>query len=400
MPKLRMRHASLSLAVALCAAPSALAAQEALTEQLAIERALAREGIADLEAASRDIAATGVELVRPFDNPSLEVSRESVGGEREWQLGIVQPIDLSGQRDALRNAARSEVSAVESDIAWARIGLIAQVRSAFVSCAAAGAELAVWQNHATALAEAERIAGARAREGDTAVYDLRRTRVAASSADAELSMAEGERAADCASLASLTGLADPVVPPTAITSLRSGEVPGDRADLAAQEQRLLATSQRVVAARRSRVPQFSVGAGIKHVSDGMGSAVGPAVSVGVTLPIFDGGGAAVSQAQAQQRALQAELAIARRTVEAEQQAAAARANAAREAAVRAARSRDDAARLGQIAAIAYQSGEIGVVELLDAHAAQRDAELAVIRHATAAAQAAIAFDLATGRTAP
>ena len=134
-----------------------------------------------------------------------------------------------------------------------------------------------------------------------------------------------------------------------------------------------------------------------RTSDGTGSAYGPKVSVGVTLPIFNGGGANVSLAQAEARALQAELAIARRNIEAEQQAAAVRAQAARDAAVEAARSRDDASRLGPIALTAYQSGEIGVVELLDAYGAQRDAELNVIQHARRAAEAAIAFDLATGR---
>lgn len=402
MPKLRVRHASPIIAPALflCAVSAPIAAQEALTEQVAIQRALVREGIGELETASRDIAAAGVAVIGPLDNPELEISRESAGGESEWQLGVIQPLDLSGRRSALRDAARSEAGAIENDIAWRRQQLIAEVRLAYIACAAAGAELTVWQAHSTQLAEAARIADARAQQGDTAIYDLRRTRVAASSAGAELAMALGERDAGCVQLAALTGVADAVVPPSAMTSLRSGEVAADRPDLAAQEQRILAASQRVTAARRARLPQISVGAGIKRVSDGTGSAIGPAVSVGVTLPIFNGGGAQVSLAQAEERALQAELAIARRSIEAEQQAAAVRAQAARSAAVEAARSRDDAARLGTIAMTAYQSGEIGVVELLDAYDAQRDAELAVITHARRAAEAAIAFDLATGRIIP
>jgi cobalt-zinc-cadmium efflux system outer membrane protein len=400
MPKIRMRGASIALVAVLCAAPLRLAAQEVLSEDGAIGRALAREGIAALDDANRAEAAAGFSVIGPMDNPELELSRESAGGESEWQLGIVQPIDFSGRRGALRAAARSEAAAVESDIVWRRQQLVAETRRAYVGCAAGGAELQVWRGHAADLAEAARIAEARARQGDTAVYDVRRTRVALSSANAELRLAEGERAAGCAALAALTGVETPQIPPTAITALRSGQAGGTRADLAAQEARLAAASQRVTAARRARLPQIAVGAGVKRVDDGTGTAYGPAVSLGVTLPLWNRGGAAVAEAEARRRALEAELAIARRTVAAEQQSVATRATAAREAAVAAAKSRDDAARLGATANTAYQAGEIGVVELVDAYEAQRDGELAVIAHARRAAEAAITFDLATGRTYP
>ena len=90
--------------------------------------------------------------------------------------------------------------------------------------------------------------------------------------------------------------------------------------------------------------------------------------------------------------------IERRRVEAEQASAAARVVAAREAAVTAARAREDAGRLGTIAETAYQAGEIGVVELLDAYEAAREADLSVIALARDAALAAVDYDLANGRT--
>jgi len=402
MSRYRMRVASLVLATGLCSASLPLAAQEALTEEVAIARALAREGIAARDDANRAEAAAGAAMIGPLDNPSLEVSRQSAGGTTEWQLGLVQPIDLAGGRAALRKAARSEAEAVESDIVWRRLNLVADTRRAYVGCAAAGAELQVWQVHAADLAEAARIANARAKEGDTAVYDVRRTRVAQSSAAAELRLAEGERAAGCAALAALTGVADPQVPPAAITALRSGTPGAARADLVAQEQRLQAASQRVLAARRARLPQLTIGAGVWRVDEGAGAGVayGPTVALGVTLPIWNGGGAAVAEAEARERGLAADLAIAQRSAEAEQQAAATRAIAAQDAAVAAAGARDDAARLGPIALAAYQAGETGVVELVDAYEAQRDGELSVIAHARRAAEAAITYDLATGRTDP
>lgn len=400
MSKIRARHAALTIALVLSTLPVPAIARDRLTEQAAIDRALAREGIAARDDAERDGAAAAAAAVTRLDNPQLVVTRESAGGEREWQVGVIQPIDLSGQRGALRRAAGIEAKAVAQDVRWRRAELIAETRRSYVGCSVLGAELEVWQQFARNLAEARRIAEARANAGDTAVYDLRRARVALSSAEAELRLAEGKRKAGCARLAALTGAADPQIPPDAITELRSADSAGQRPDLAAQEQRVLAAAQRVNAARRALWPQLSLGAGVKRVEDQTGAAHGPTISVGVTLPIFNSGGAAVAEAEARQRALEADLLIARRNVQAEQQAASIRAVAARDAAVGAARARDDAGRLGTIASTAYQAGEIGVVELLDAFEAQRDAELSVIGHARRAAEAVVEFDLATGRTYP
>lgn len=404
MLQVPVRTAPLSIALALCAAPcayTAVAAQDAaLTEQAAIERAFAREGILARDTAQRAAAGAEIELIGPLDNPTVELSRESAGGESEWQLGLVQPIDLNGRRGRLRAAARAEAEAVEADIARRRQVLAGEVRKAFVGCAATRAEVDVRERHARDLAEAERVSSARAQAGDTAVYDVRRVRVEHRAAEAELAQARGAVATECALLGALTGVPSPMVELSSITAVESqaGPATPGRADLLASERRLVAATQRVSAARASRLPQLAVGAGIKRVSDGTSTAYGPAVSLGVTLPIWTGNGALVRREEALRRGQEAELVIARRTVEAEQAAAAVRATAAREAAVTAAKAREDAGRLGTIAETAYQAGEIGVVELLDAYEAARDADLSVIALAQSAAEAVVEYDLATGRT--
>ena len=152
------------------------------------------------------------------------------------------------------------------------------------------------------------------------------------------------------------------------------------------------------AADQARLPQLAVGVGVLRRDDGIDTAYGPVVSVGVTVPLWNSGSAAVRREQARAAALESELLITRRRVEAEQNAAAARLAAAREAAVTAAGARQDAGRLGTIAETAYQAGEIGVVELLDAYEAAREADLSVIALATDAALAAVEYDLAIGRT--
>ena len=398
MPKMRMRDASISIAIALCAMPVAARAQDVVDEDAAIKRALAREGISARDDAARAASAAEIDVIGPRDNPSVELSREGAGGESEYQLGIVQPIDLNGRRGSLRDAARADGLATEAEIARRRQVLVAEVRQAYVQCAAASAQLDVWQRYTEELDEAERVSTARAEAGDTAVYDVRRVRVERRAAEAQLARARGDIAADCAALASLTGIADPQVELEAITRLTSAAQPGERADLLADERRIEAAQYRVRAANQARLPQLAVGVGVLRRDDGIDTAYGPVVSAGVTVPLWNSGSAAVRREEARAAALESELLIARRRVEAEQNAAAARLSAAREAAVTAAGAREDAGRLGTIAETAYQAGEIGVVELLDAYEAAREADLSVIALATDAALAAVEYDLAIGRT--
>ena len=398
MPKMRMRNASISIAIHLCAMPLAAQAQSVVAETTAIELALAREGISARDDAERAASAAEIDVIGTRDNPSLELSREGVGGESEYQLGIVQPIDLNGRRGSLRDAARADGLATEAEIARRRQVLVTEVRQAYVQCAAASAQFEVWQRYTDELAEAERVSTARADAGDTAVYDVRRVRVERRAAEAQLTLARGDAAADCAALASLTGIADPQVELEAITHLTSAAQPGQREDLLAEERRIEAARYRVRAADQARLPQLAVGVGVVRRDDRFDTAYGPVVSVGVTVPLWNSGSAAVRREEARAAALESELLVARRRVEAEQNAAAARLSAAREAAVTAAGGREDAGRLGTIAESAYQAGEIGVVELLDAYEAAREADLSVIALATDAALAAVEYDLAIGRT--
>lgn len=398
MSKIRMRDASISIFILLCALPIAAQAQKVVDEDTAIKLALSREGISARDDAERAASAAEIDVIGPRENPSVEVSRVGAAGESEYQLGIVQPVDLNGRRGSLRDAARADVLATEAEIARRRQMLVAEVRQAYVRCAAARAELDIWQRYTGELAESERISTARAEAGDTAVYDVRRVRVERRAAEAQLARARGDVAADCAALASLTGIADPQVELEAITRLTSAAQPSERADLLADERRIEAAEYRVRAADQARLPQLAVGVGVLRRDDGIDTAYGPVVSIGVTVPLWNSGSAAVRREEARAAALESELLIARRRVEAEQNAAATRLAAAREAAVTAAGAREDAGRLGTIAEAAYQAGEIGVVELLDAYEAARETNLSVIALATDAALAAVEYDLAIGRT--
>ncbi|HEX8468212.1 MAG TPA: TolC family protein [Allosphingosinicella sp.] len=389
--------------LALAAAPL-LAAP--ITESEAIDRALARPEFTALGEANRDEAQARIAGIRRFDNPEASVSRERISGsgrsETELQAGVTQPVDLSGARSALRAAARAEAGAVDADTARRRQERMADVRRAFVGCAASTDKARISSEFITRLREAERVVTARTRAGDTAGYDLRRLRVEARTAEAQGKLAAGEVAAECAALSRLAGEPDarPAEPIAAI-ALRATptSAPETRPDILAREQRVLAASQQVRAAQRARLPEIAVGLGYKRVTADEGSAGGPVVSLGARIPLFNNGSAAIAEARARQRAREAELGLARREAEAAIAVAEARTDAAIAAARAAQGAAGDAARLGPIAEAAYEGGETGVVELVDAYRTARDAELEIIELLERAARARIDLELAQGSVA-
>ncbi|HEX9965170.1 MAG TPA: TolC family protein [Allosphingosinicella sp.] len=398
--RLRGGHAAIVAALALAAAPAPGAP---ITEAEAVDRALAQPEFTALGEANREEAQARIRGIRRFDNPEASLSREQVSGsgrsETEWQAGVTQPVDLSGRRSALRAAARAEAAAVDADIARRRQERSAEVRRAFAGCAAATEKVRVSSAFVGRLHEAERIVTARTRAGDTAGYDLRRLRVEARTAEAQGQLAAGEVAAECAALSRLSGEPDarPAEPIAAI-ALRATPTspPETRPDIVAREQRVLAASQQVRAAQRARLPEIGVGLGYKRVTADEGSAGGPAISLGARIPLFDRGGAAIAEARARQRAREAELGLARREAEAAVAVAEARTDAAIAAARAAQAAAGDAARLGPIAEAAYEGGESGVVELVDAYRTARDAELEIIDLLERAARARIDLELAQG----
>lgn len=392
-------------AVALIASP--LAAQP-ISEVDAVNAALSQGDFAALGEAERGAAEARVSAISRFENPEASISREQVSGsagrETEWQAGVTQTIDISGRRSSLRQAARAESLAVRAEGAHRRQERIAATREAFAGCAAASEKAAIAGRFVTRLREAERVVGLRNRAGDTAGYDLRRLRVEARSAEAELLLVNGEVRAECTTLARLTGIANarPAAPLTAMlpaspAAAGAQAAAASRQDVVARVARLAAASAEVMVAQRSRIPDLSVGLGYKRISNEDGSAAGPTIALGIQLPIFNNGWGAVAEARSRQRVREAELGLARREVEASIAAASARAAAATAAAHEAREAAGDAARLGTIAEAAYQGGEAGVTELVDAYRTARDAELNIVELTERAVRATIAQSLAEGR---
>lgn len=384
-------------------APTSLAQPLRLTEDEAVARVLADPDFVTWGEARRSESASNADSISRFQNPSLTLSQSHLvgpaGEETEWELRVSQPIDITGRRKQMRAAARAEAGAVSSDVDR-RIQLrIAEVRRAYALCAAAQERADLSHQLLQQLQRAERIVSARAQAGDSAVYDLRRVRVEARLAEADALLSTGEGTADCTSLEQLTGLPD--VRPADRLNLTSAMVlpPAGRPDLRAREQRVAAAGDSRRAAERARFPVLSLGVGYRRIETPFGVDDGAQLSIGATIPLF-GVNAAVREARAREQAAAAELALARRALDAEVLTARVRAEAAHEAALATKQALADAERLSGAAEVAYQTGEIGIAEWLDAYRAAHSAHQSTIEMTGRAILAAIELDLAQGGILP
>jgi outer membrane protein, heavy metal efflux system len=146
-------------------------------------------------------------------------------------------------------------------------------------------------------------------------------------------------------------------------------------------------------------PGDHLGAGVKQVSEGSHQDTGPMVSATISLPVFDRNEPEASRAKAEVQVARNKRSLA--WVEAvgdvrglwqQAQALTAAARRLRERAV------NHAPELVSTAEAAYQGGETGILELLDAYRSTLEAELQALELELSTRQAGIELDRLTGRS--
>ena len=143
----------------------------------------------------------------------------------------------------------------------------------------------------------------------------------------------------------------------------------------------------------------STGVGLGSTGAGLGSTgVGFVLGASVSVPLFDRGQAQAARASAARARVEAEREVLAARIAAEVRAASAAAVGERELADRyRAESVARADELVAIATAAYEEGEFGILELLDAHRVSLRANLRSLDLSAAARRAAVELDRASGR---
>lgn len=384
---------------------SATAAQtqtipDVLTEDDAVGIAQASQSVVALSAAQLDLARSSVAGARRWPNPAIEYVREDAGGAEDF-LTLSQSFDFSGRRALRRRAAELRVEAARAEIAGQQLDLERLVRSEFSRAANQQdlvRALAEWSRRIDAAAEtAARLQAG----GEVSGYDRRRLERERIGAEARLAAERGALAAAQRRLAALLGveqlhdvtLQRPDPPPIPDEAELRARIEA-RPDLAAIAKRIEAATLDRQAAERWRVPLLDLTAGVKRTAAANGAIFGGAL----TLPLFSRNQEELLRANAELAILESQRAILIARARGEAGALAAEARELR-AAARLFREQalPVSQRLTATAEAAYNAGEVGILELLDAYRTALDAEAEAARLEQRAREAEIELERAVGR---
>lgn len=405
-----MRRSLLLLAGSLWLLPPAAAGQ-LLTEGQALERMRAghpylqalRLGVLEIEAEARERSL--------LSNPTVGYTREDSGLGVDDFLLLSLELPLRGRTGLLREAATQAATTAEARAEASRLDFEARLRLAFTELLLAQERAAVLEAGVAELGRLVDVLRAREREGEGSRFDRLRTEREVADIETDRQAAGIDRSLAQARLASFLAPGTDPEELSAVGRLMADDVIPSAEDLLAQalaqrsDHRALslgetrwATERR--AAERLRLPATVVTAGMKRSSTSLARESGYVIAATLAVPLFNRGQQQVTRAEAARARTAAERDALRTRIESEVRAAHAEASRYRALAER---YRDEsvepAAELAAIATAAYEEGEYGILELLDAHRVVLSAELRLLELSAAARRAAINLDLAVGREA-
>ncbi|HWR54001.1 MAG TPA: TolC family protein [Bryobacteraceae bacterium] len=377
-----------------------------LTEKEAVRRFLAESsysresaaGVAAVEAETR-----GWSLL---PNPAAAYSREGAGLTEILQYE--QPLPVSGRLGLLRQAGTAAVAAARSQAGRTRWELINDLRSAFYRLLAAQEREAAVSAAINDLDEVVRILRRREQEGEGSSYDRLRAERERSEMETETGAA---RILAAQARSQLAAFFAPQTEPAgvAVQGRIEAEIPlpaaadlyarafAARSDIDAARRQSASLDLRRRAAERLRIPEPSIAAGIKRGEVGDRTPLGSYVAVSVPLPLFNRGGTEAARLRAEGERSEARRGILEQRIRAEVAAAHATLELRRRALTEYRSGLQAQGRqLEQIARAAYQEGELGILELLDAYRVSLQSRLRSLDLASAARQAEIELERAVG----
>ena len=398
--------------IALCAGSAMGYAQEQRewSESQIVERFLtlspqarelrARISLAEAEAKTRTV----------YPNPSVSYSREGAGYNEFFEAS--QTLPLNGRIRYLRAAGAASVSVVDANREAALWSLRSDLRQAFYRMVAAQERVRLL---AASAGEVEQLIGIlrqREQEGEGSRYDRMRAEREIAELRTDVVTANALIAAARARISgfvpegtqvqSVRGALPIALEPPGVEELRALAMEA-RADYRAEQKALTRYQIEEQAARRLRIPDPQVSAGVKRadVISGAGpnpfsnlTQTGLVFNLTVPLPVFNSGRYEVARYQAEQEQAKARSAVLARQIQSEIQGAREVLTIRREA-LAAYQSELESAgtELTRITRVAYEEGEVGILELLDSLRVNRLASLRLLELQAGVREAYIELEL-------
>lgn len=381
-----------------------MAAQE-WTEAQVIEKFLdqspyAREARARIDSVRAEAAGRTL-----LPNPAAVTTREGAGYASFFQLQ--QQLPVSGRRGLLKQAGNAAVGVAEAQAATTLWSLRSDVRLAFYRLLAAQRREAVLADGISVLDEVIRVLRARETEGEGSRYDRLRAEREMAEYRSQLALAHTDTVQARAGLSGflpagiamgrVTGTLDRPSTVPEIDLLVQRAI-AHRPDYLAEQREIDRFRLEQRAAERLRYPEPFAVAGIKRGDVVPGrTETSSAVGITIPLPIFNKGQTEVSRWRAEQTAAAARRDALERRIRAEVTGAA-EALRLRNGAVEQYRGEVNqiGVDLNRIVRVAYQEGEVGILELLDSYRVTRQALLRLVELEALAKEAQIDLDRAVG----
>ena len=369
--------------------------QKFLEQSPYTRQARARVAIAQAEARGRTF----------YTNPSVNYTREGAG-LTEF-LHAEQTLPVSGRLKLLRQAGSSLVRAAESEGAFDLWQARSSLRLTFYQVLTTQEREAIYSAELKEIENVIRVLRDRELAGEGSRFDRLRTERERAELLAELALVRAESElgrsrlmaflTPDAQIARVSGvIKTPILLLDAAELARRAMI--SRQDYRAEQRRLEQFRLEQRAAERLRIPEPVLNAGLKRADVGQNRiANGSVVGISIPLPLFNRGQSEVARFSAEQERVSARLQILSQqiraavdgTVRAFNVRAQARDNYRRELA-------DSGPELIKIATVAYQEGEIGILQLLDAYRSQRQAQLRMLDIQSAVKEAQIELERVVG----
>lgn len=376
---------------------------------LTLDEAVALAGgsapAAEAAAANIDAANAARRVAAQRPNPTLAVEVENFVGTGPYNgvngadltASFAIPLELGGKRQARVALADAATDRAQIAQAIAQADIRLQVTELYIGAAAAEVRIAIAEDQYRIAGDMARVATIRVQAGRASPLEQERAEVSRLTAEAEVD--KTRRLANAARANLARRISRPINGPLDIAVLggpASRKIgpprPTTAADtlaLAAADADLATADAGIQLARSQRVPDLTVGPGIRRLE--ATNDVAAVFSVSVSLPLFNNGRAAVDQANAERRRADAQRRVT--VLDVEQQISDAEveaANAAAAARVASGPALSAAMEAARIARIGYREGKFGQLELLDA-------ERTLTEMRRASVEALVSYQLAKAR---
>lgn len=340
----------------------------------------ARARAAELSALSRQAAG--------YPNPSGLITHEPVwrGDESYWEtyVNLSQRLEWPGLRSARIEAAEQLAEAAYADLQADSLRRMFEVAEAYTEAVAASQRRGVLEEVTEIFRRADRASEVMLAGGEVSGYRMRRLRIERARYENRLALEELAAADARRRLALLIvprSDATQIYPseelreiPTAVafeTALQRARA--QRAELESARANVEAAQSAVAVARRERLPEPTLTAGLKRQSDGF---KGIFLSTALPIPLFDRNQGMIAARQNRRSAAEARLSLVEARIEQDVRRAyeiyaslSGRVDLVSQGLL------GEADELLHAARVGYAEGEMSLAELLDAAGAYRDARI-------------------------